>query len=663
VPLPDDHFDQWFTNRASELEEWQNALDAPKGEAPASRVFIGVTGAGKTFLRRRFARLAEKARVACVTVELADDKGGSQQVDPAVLAHRVAREMGIECPRTELALLRIAALESGSQVVEQQLAAELAADTLGSAFDALLEQFHSFSLGGVVATFLKHGYQKFKQGQQALQRYLKTEDGADDRSWVLGQKEPSDLRLDLFRRLAEDLAAGPPRKESAVQAVVLFDSGEHGGPELPVLDRLLDEVPGVLAVLFGQQDIESDVALHRVHLDGFERHDAEQYCTEKRGVPAVQVEGILSEAHEEGGRYHVYSLGLLCDAALDGKGPLAVHRLDRRKSRPKALSKRFLARLSEEDQGFLRRLALLPDFDEDAACHACATGSDAERRGAKMRWLQGFSFVQPAGEGRWRLHAVMRRVLAEDSGPVDNLRRHREWAEYWQGRSGQPTDEAAARAWYHQFALGLIEAMENWNRAAEEALRNARTAEHAWLVDVARPLVFGAILGGAVASREDRAAAMIDWANQSQEAVIGDIRARLEEAVGAYRTALKVYTREDFPAGWAAAQNNLGNALRALGEREEDTERLEEAARAYRAALEVFTREAFPADWATTQNNLGTALRALGGREEGTGRLEEAVAAYRAALEVWTEANFPHYHAIASRNLVRALALLAERGG
>ena len=51
---------------------------------------------------------------------------------------------------------------------------------------------------------------------------------------------------------------------------------------------------------------------------------------------------------------------------------------------------------------------------------------------------------------------------------------------------------------------------------------------------------------------------------------------------------------------------------------------------AYRAALEERTRERVPLDWAMTQNNLGTALRALGERESGTARLEEAVAAYRA---------------------------------
>ena len=69
---------------------------------------------------------------------------------------------------------------------------------------------------------------------------------------------------------------------------------------------------------------------------------------------------------------------------------------------------------------------------------------------------------------------------------------------------------------------------------------------------------------------------------------------RLEEAVAAYRAALEEYTREGSPADWAMTQNNLGNALRSLGERESGTERLEEAVGAYRAALGEHTREGVP---------------------------------------------------------------------
>ena len=83
----------------------------------------------------------------------------------------------------------------------------------------------------------------------------------------------------------------------------------------------------------------------------------------------------------------------------------------------------------------------------------------------------------------------------------------------------------------------------------------------------------------------------------------------LEEAVTAYRDALLERTRERVPLQWATTQNNLGNALSTLGERESGTARLEEAVSAYRDALLERTRERVPLQWATTQTNLGAALR------------------------------------------------------
>jgi hypothetical protein len=47
-----------------------------------------------------------------------------------------------------------------------------------------------------------------------------------------------------------------------------------------------------------------------------------------------------------------------------------------------------------------------------------------------------------------------------------------------------------------------------------------------------------------------------------------------------------------------------------------------------------------PLDWGETQNNLGTALKVLGERESGTARLEEAVTAFDACLTV-TETAWP----------------------
>jgi tetratricopeptide (TPR) repeat protein len=138
---------------------------------------------------------------------------------------------------------------------------------------------------------------------------------------------------------------------------------------------------------------------------------------------------------------------------------------------------------------------------------------------------------------------------------------------------------------------------------------------------------------------------------------------RLEAAVAAYRAALEEYTRDRVPLQWAMTQMNLGNALAALGEREGGTDRLEEAVAAYRASLEEQTRDRVPLDWATTQMNLGTALQTLGEREAGTERLEAAVAAYRAALEEFTRDRVPLDWAMVQGNLANVEMALFDKTG
>ena len=135
----------------------------------------------------------------------------------------------------------------------------------------------------------------------------------------------------------------------------------------------------------------------------------------------------------------------------------------------------------------------------------------------------------------------------------------------------------------------------------------------------------------------------------------------LDEAVIAYREALKEYTRDRVPLQWATTQNNLGSALQTLGQRETGTARLDEAVTAYREALKEYTRDRVPLDWAMTQNNLGNALAALGARETGTTSLDEAVIAYREALKERTRDRVPLDWAMTQNNLGNALATLGER--
>jgi tetratricopeptide (TPR) repeat protein len=102
-------------------------------------------------------------------------------------------------------------------------------------------------------------------------------------------------------------------------------------------------------------------------------------------------------------------------------------------------------------------------------------------------------------------------------------------------------------------------------------------------------------------------------------------------------------------------QNSLGAALERLGEREGGTTTLEEAVFAYREALKEATRERAPVQWASIQSNLGFALYRLGEREAGTAQLEEAVFAYREALKEATRERAPLLWGVVLNNLGRAL--------
>jgi tetratricopeptide (TPR) repeat protein len=135
----------------------------------------------------------------------------------------------------------------------------------------------------------------------------------------------------------------------------------------------------------------------------------------------------------------------------------------------------------------------------------------------------------------------------------------------------------------------------------------------------------------------------------------------LEQAVTAYHAAMEVWTPRDNPIDWATAENNLSDSLRLLGEQEHDSRRLEEAVTAARSALKAWTRERSPVDWAAAQNSLGNAMSSLAEQDLNIGNLEVAVAGYRAALEEWTREREPQDWAMAEYNLSDALRVLGER--
>jgi tetratricopeptide (TPR) repeat protein len=170
------------------------------------------------------------------------------------------------------------------------------------------------------------------------------------------------------------------------------------------------------------------------------------------------------------------------------------------------------------------------------------------------------------------------------------------------------------------------------------------------------------------------------WEQAEIEVLIGDAKQELgnrvegkevtlllAEAVGSYKRALTVLSRDSFPREWAITQNNLGIALGRQAERTEGAEGarlLVEAVKVYRDALSIRTREQSPQDWAMTQSNLGGALLDQGERTEGAAGvrlLAEAVKAYRDALSVRTREQWPRDWAMTQNGLGVALLSQGER--
>jgi tetratricopeptide (TPR) repeat protein len=117
------------------------------------------------------------------------------------------------------------------------------------------------------------------------------------------------------------------------------------------------------------------------------------------------------------------------------------------------------------------------------------------------------------------------------------------------------------------------------------------------------------------------------------------------------------------PLHWATTQNNLGNALTRLGERENGTERLEEAVAAYRAALEERTRDRVPLDWATSMGNQGVALMVLAERHGGSSKARAAVEQIEVALATMRKGGHAPAAAYYEAQLPRARALLDRLAG
>ena len=133
----------------------------------------------------------------------------------------------------------------------------------------------------------------------------------------------------------------------------------------------------------------------------------------------------------------------------------------------------------------------------------------------------------------------------------------------------------------------------------------------------------------------------------------------LEKAIRYHQVALKVYNNcQNFTEQWADIKINLGNAYldRICGERAEN---IETAINCYEEALKVSTREKWSEKWAMIQLNLGSAYF-YRIRKNSVENLRAAICYYNAALEIYTREDFPQYWATIKSNLGPAYSKLSE---
>jgi tetratricopeptide (TPR) repeat protein len=111
------------------------------------------------------------------------------------------------------------------------------------------------------------------------------------------------------------------------------------------------------------------------------------------------------------------------------------------------------------------------------------------------------------------------------------------------------------------------------------------------------------------------------------------------QAEKCFVAALRVYTRERYPASWAQVQINQATTYVLAAKTEDTTAHLQKALNLYRSALQVVTEQNMPYRWARLQLSIGHALIVCPNRTGDS--LREAIECLRAAGRILTETSTP----------------------
>lgn len=154
------------------------------------------------------------------------------------------------------------------------------------------------------------------------------------------------------------------------------------------------------------------------------------------------------------------------------------------------------------------------------------------------------------------------------------------------------------------------------------------------------------------------------WADIS----IGEVSGKmLDQAISAYRKALKVYHTISDRLNWAMTQNNLSTVLHTKSEVSSgkiSIRALRDSIEAVQSALTVYDRKKDPENWAIVNLNLSLALYSQSTRTSGElsdSLLQASINASDSALKVYKRETHPDDWARTKRNQVLSLNALAER--
>lgn len=137
----------------------------------------------------------------------------------------------------------------------------------------------------------------------------------------------------------------------------------------------------------------------------------------------------------------------------------------------------------------------------------------------------------------------------------------------------------------------------------------------------------------------------------------------MKEAVLAYRAAIKIWTKGRAPQRWAELQYAVGTIMAQMGEFTGNVEILTRAAKVFELVAEVWTREETPRRWASLQNNIGAARFAEGKHKSELPPLREAVEKFSFALEVYQSLGMTKNMHVTQKNLIRVERLISTLGG